>query len=125
MRCVFGGLYPRSRLARNSQGRYPGVPQPVVIRAPLIPPHFSERRTLAVDTFIGIVGQNWSENIRLCTPLQHTVTQGGLPPTWLQLSKIAWVSEKHYTFPPEKEAFSGNTDQELLFHESPPAEYKL
>ena len=112
MRCVFGGLYHRSRLARDSQGRYPGVPQPVVIRAPLIPPHFSERRTLAVDIFIDFVGQNWSENIRLFTPLQHTVIQGGLPPTWLQLSQIAWVSEKYFIFPREKEAFSGNTNQE-------------
>ena len=47
----FGGLYPRSKIARRSQGRYPaGVP----IRGdsgPPIPPHFSDRRTLAVGTF--------------------------------------------------------------------------
>ena len=33
-RCVFGGLYPRSGLARHSQGGYPGVSQPVVTRVP-------------------------------------------------------------------------------------------
>ena len=31
VRCVFGGLYPRSRPSRDSQGRYPGVSQPEVI----------------------------------------------------------------------------------------------
>ena len=51
-----------------------------MIRAPLIPPHFSDRRTLAVDTFIDIVGHNWSGNTRLCTPLQQ----------------ILWFSEKSY-----------------------------
>ena len=79
MRCIFGGLCSRSRLVRDSQGRYPGVSQHVVIRVPLIPPHFFDRRTLTVDTFIDIVGQNWSGNIRLCTSLQHTVIQGSLP----------------------------------------------
>ena len=41
VRGVFGSLYPRSGFARRSQGRCPGVFQPVVIRAPLIPPNFS------------------------------------------------------------------------------------
>ena len=69
MKCVFGDLYPRSRLARHAQGRYPGVSLPVVIRALLIPPHFFDRCTLAVDTLIDIVGQSWSGNtmtLHLC-----------------------------------------------------------
>ena len=51
MICVFGGLYPRSGLARHSQGRSPGMSQPVVIRTPLTPPHFFDRRTLAVESY--------------------------------------------------------------------------
>ena len=82
--------------------------QPVVIRASLIPPHFSDRCFLALDTFIDIEGQNWAGNTRLCTPLQRTMIQGGLPPSWPQLSKIAWVSEKHNIFLREKQAFPGN-----------------
>ena len=96
VRCVFDGLYPKFRLARDSQGRNPGLSQPEVIRAPLIPPHFSDRRTLAAGTFIDTVEQNWSRNLRLCTPLQHTAIQGGLSPRWPQLSQIAWVGEKHH-----------------------------
>ena len=42
--------------------------------------------------FIGIVGQDWSINARLRTPLQRTVIQRDLPPGWPQLSKIAWDS---------------------------------
>ena len=68
------------------------------IRALLIPPYFFERPTLAVDTFIDIVGQNWPRNAGLCTPLQQTVIQRGPPPRWPQLSKIAWFSEKSYTY---------------------------
>ena len=34
VRYVFGGLYLRYRLARDSQGRYPGVSQPEEIRPP-------------------------------------------------------------------------------------------
>ena len=105
VRCVFGGLYPRSRLARDSQSRYPGVSQPVVIRASLIPPHFSDRHILAVDTFIDIKGQNWFGNTRLCTHLQHKVIQGGLPPRWPQLSQKAWGSEKHNLFHVRKMRF--------------------
>ena len=48
VRGVVDGLYPRAGFARHSQGRYPGVSQPVVIRAPLIPPHFFDRGILAV-----------------------------------------------------------------------------
>ena len=108
VRCVFGGLYPRSRLARDSQGRYPGVSQPEVIRAPLIPTHFSDRRILAVDTFIDIVGQNWSGNTRSCTPLQHTVIRAYLRgghsyPRWRG-------SAKNVIFSRGKEAFSDNTE---------------
>ena len=98
VRCAFGGLYPRSRLARDSQGRYPGVSQPEMIRAPLVPPHFP----------IGVLWPwillliSWYrfglETRRLCTLLQHTVIQGGLPPRWPQLSQIAWVGEKHHHF---------------------------
>ena len=98
MTCVFGGLYSRYGLARHSQGICPGVSQPVGIRALLIPPHFFDRPTLAVDSFIGIVGQNWPRNAGLRTPLQKTVIQRGLPPRWPQLSQIAWFSEKSYIY---------------------------
>ena len=64
----------------------------------LIPPHFFDRRILTVDTFIDIVGQNWSGNTKLCTPLQDTVIQGSLPPRWPQLSQIAWFSGKSYVY---------------------------
>ena len=36
-----------------------GCPSPWFNGAPLISPHFKNRGTLAVDTFIDIVGQNW------------------------------------------------------------------
>ena len=62
------------------------------------PAAFKSLRTLAVDSFINIVGQNWPRNARLCTPLRHTVTQRGLPPRWPQLSHIAWFSEKSYIY---------------------------
>ena len=79
--CVFGGRDPKSGLARHSQGRFPGVSQPAEIRAPLITPHLFDRRTLAMGSFIDImVGQDWSGNTRLRTPLQRTVIQRGLPP---------------------------------------------
>ena len=109
VRCVSGELYPRSGLARYLQGRYAGVSQPVVIRAPLIPPHFFNRRTLAVVSFIDIVRQNWPGNARLRKPLQRTVIQRGLPPRWPQLSDIAWVSDKRQRFLRGEEAFLGNT----------------
>ena len=77
MTCVFGGLYSRYGLARHSQGICPGVSQPVGIRALLIPPHFFDRPTLAVDSFIGIVGQNWPRNAGLRTPLQKNSDAAG------------------------------------------------
>ena len=74
-----------------------GVP-PVGIRALLFPSHFFKRPTLAVDSFIDIVRQNWPRNAGLCTPLQETVKQRGPPLWWPQLSHIAWFSEKIYTY---------------------------
>ena len=76
---------------------------------PLIPPHFYTRRTLAVDSFIDTVGQNWSRSARLRTLLQRTVIQRVLRPRWPQLSQIAWDSEIGQRFPRDKEVFSGNT----------------
>ena len=110
VRCIFGGLLPRSGLARHSRGSCPRVSQPVAIRASLTPPHFSidrstYRRTLAVDIYIDIVEHNWSGNARLRTPLQGTVIQRKLPPRWPQLSQIAWVSEKVRVFNTRKRRF--------------------
>ena len=85
--------------------------QTVVIRAPLIPPHVTDRRTLAVDTFL-VVLQMCPRNARRCTPLQRTVIHRGLPPRWPQLSQIARVSEKYHIFLLEKEAFPGNTAEQ-------------
>ena len=87
----------RKGLSRWS--RYPGVSQIVVIRAPLITPHFQNCRTLAVDTFIDIVGQIWSGIARLCTPLQRTVVQRAPLPRWPQLSRVAaWARENVIVF---------------------------
>ena len=70
-----------------------GCPSPWFNGPPLIPPHFKNCRTLAVDTFIDIVGQNWFGIARLGTPLQQTVVQRGPLPRWPQLSRVAWARE--------------------------------
>ena len=70
---VFGCEHTGSRLARHLQGRCLGLSQPGGIWALLIPPHFFDRRTLAGDSFIDIVGENWPGIARLRTPLQRTV----------------------------------------------------
>ena len=89
----------------------------------LIPPHFSERPTLAVDTFIDIVGQNWPGIAELRTPLQQTVIERGLSPRWPQLSQIARFSEKSYIFHMMKRCCSAT----LLSppREAPPVLYRL
>ena len=65
---------------------------------PLMPPHFSICPTLAVDSFIDIVGQNWPRNAGLPTPLQLTVIQPSLPPRWPQQSQIAWLNRKSFVY---------------------------
>ena len=79
------------------------------IRALLIPSHFFERPTLAVDTFIDIVGQNWPRNAKLCTPLQQTVNTAG--PTYEVATAVpdSVVQRKKPHLSHDKEAFSGNT----------------
>ena len=77
---------------------------------PLIPPKYSDRRTLAVDTFIDIVGQNWSGYTKLCTPLQHTVSYTGEPTSEVVTAiPDSMVQRKKLHLQPDKEAFSGNT----------------
>ena len=65
---------------------------------PLIPPHFKNPGTLAVDTFIDNVGQNWFGIARLGTPLQQTAVQRGPLPRWPQLSRVAWARENVSVF---------------------------
>ena len=72
---------------------------------PLIQPHFKNCRTLTMDSFIDIVGHNWPRNAGLRSPLQHTVTQRGLPPRWPQLSQVEWFSEKNYIYHAIKRRF--------------------
>ena len=104
LECVFRCLHTKCRLERHSQGRCVVLSQPVGIPPLLIPSHFTERPTLAVDNFIDIVGQNWPRNARLRTPLQRAVKQRGPLPRWPQLSQIAWTGGKHHHFPGDKEA---------------------
>ena len=75
-----------------------GCPSPWFNGGALIPPHFKNCRTLAVDTFIDIVGQNWFGIARLGTPLQQTAVQRGPLPRWPQLSRVAWVHENVSVF---------------------------
>ena len=70
--------------------------------APLIPPHFKNRGTLAVDTFIDIVGQKWFGIARLGTPLQQTAVQRGPLLRWPQLSRVAWARENVSVFQGDK-----------------------
>ena len=98
MGCVFAGRHTRSRLARPSQGRCLGLSQPIGIRALLIPPHFFDRRTSALDSFIDIVGQNWPRIARFRTPLQRTVVQRAPLPMWPQLSRVAWAKKNVIVF---------------------------
>ena len=81
-----------------------------MIRAPLIPPHFFDRLTSTVIIFIEVVGQNWSGDARLPTPLQLTVIQWGLILRWPQLSQITRVSEKRHIFLLEEDVLLGNID---------------
>ena len=104
--CCIGPIRYQLILCRSSQAIW-GVPL-VGIPALLISPHFFERPTLALDSFIDIVGQNWPRNAELCTPLQQTVIQRGPPPRWPQVSEIA-IQRKKLHISPDKEAFSGNT----------------
>ena len=76
-----------------------GCPCPWFNEAPLIPPHFKNCRTLAVETLIDIVGQNWFGIARPGTPLQQTVVQRGPFPRWPQLSRVAWARENVSVFP--------------------------
>ena len=62
------------------------------------PAAFKKNRTLAVDTFIDIVGQNWFGIARLGTPLQQTAVQRGPLPRWPQLSRVAWARENVSVF---------------------------
>ena len=111
VRCVFGGLYPRSGLARPSQGRCPGVSQPVEIRAPLIPPRFSDRRTLAVASFI------YHHRTELVWKRKTSHTSATNSDTAGPTSEVATAipdsagQQKPQRFPLEEEAFSGNTDK--------------
>ena len=72
--------------------------QPRFYGTPLIPPHFKNSGTLAVDTFIDIVGQNWFGIARLGTPLQQTAVQRGPLLRWPQLSRVAWARENVSVF---------------------------
>ena len=64
----------------------------------VIPPDFQNRRTLAVDTFIDIMGQNWFGIARLGTPLQQIAVQRGPLPRWPQPSRVAWARENVSVF---------------------------
>ena len=113
---VAGTLYLGFRDTHGLDALAVGFSQPVGIEALVIPPHFFDRRTLAVDSFIDIVGQNWPGIAKLRTPLQQTVIQRELPPRWPQLSLVGWAEEKCRSknvrvFPGDKEALSGNTGQ--------------
>ena len=107
---VAGTLYLGFHNTHGVDALAVGLPQPVGIWALVIPPHFIDRPTLAVDGFIDIVGHNWPETPKLRTPLRKTVVQRGLPPRWPQLSQVAWAGEKCKGFSGDKEALSGNTD---------------
>ena len=114
---VAGTLYHGFRDTHGVDALAVGLPQPVGIWALVIPPHFFDRPTLAVDGFIDIVGHNWPETPKLRTPMHKTVIQRGLPPRWLQISQVAWAGEKCKVFSGDKEALSGNTGvSTFLYH---------